>query len=79
MMKCNEVMRLASAFLEHRLRLRKRLAFVMHIAMCRGCRAYVEQLRLTILGLRALKAPVRPGPSDEILQRFRDHARNRDR
>lgn len=76
MMNCNEVTRSASAFLEHKLRLRKRLAFLMHIMMCRGCRAYVEQLKLTILGLRSLeRAPsTSPEPPESLLGQFRDHS-----
>lgn len=72
MMNCNEVTQSASAFLERQLRFRKRLEFILHIAMCRGCRAYLDQLRLTILGLHSLKRPAGTGNIEEIVRKFRD-------
>ena len=72
MMNCSEVTRVAGDFLERRLRLRQRIGVLMHIAMCRGCRAYIEQLRLTLLGLRSLPAPAGSREHrDDLLERFR--------
>jgi hypothetical protein len=72
MMNCLEVTRVAGDFLERRLRLRQRIGVLMHIAMCRGCRAYIEQLRLTLLGLRSLPAPAgSPEHREDLLRRFR--------
>jgi hypothetical protein len=72
MMSCLEVTRVAGDFLERRLRLRQRMSVLMHIAMCRGCRAYIEQLRLTLLGLRSLPAPAGPTDHrDDLVERFR--------
>ncbi len=80
MINCEQVTRSVSDFLERKLRFRDRMAFLMHIAMCRGCRNYFEQMRLTILGLRSLKQPVETGPRvDALLERYRDEIRRKDR
>ena len=56
------------------------MAFLMHLAMCEGCRAFVEQMRWTIFGLRSLKQPVETGPRIEtLLERYRDEVKRKDR
>ncbi len=76
MMNCDQVTRSVSDFLERKLRFRDRMAVLLHIAMCKGCRAYVEQMRLSILALRALKKPVEVGPAIEpLLTRYREETR----
>ena len=80
MMNCEQVTRAASDFLERKLKLRDRMAILLHIAMCPGCRVYVEQMRLTILGLRSLNRPLGAGPGVEsLLDRYRDEIRRKDR
>lgn len=80
MMNCLQITRSVSDFLEHRLRFRERMGFLLHIAMCRGCRAYLEQMRLSIVGLQALKPPAGVGPHFEtLLRQFREEIRDRDR
>ncbi len=75
MMNCEQVTRAAGDFVERRLRLRGRLMVLVHIAMCRGCRAYVEQMRLTLLALRSVPEPAGEAPSETLLERFRQEAR----
>ncbi len=71
MMNCDQITRAAGDFIERRLRFRDRLKVLVHIAMCKGCRAYIEQFRLTLLGLRSLPQPVvEPAPED-LIERFR--------
>lgn len=77
MMNCEQVTRAAGDFIERRLRLRDRLGILVHIAMCKGCRAYLEQFRLTLLGLRSLPQPSAAPPSEQLLERFRDQAGGR--
>lgn len=73
MMNCEQVTRSVSDFPERELRFRDRMAILMHLAMCGGCRNYFEQMRLTILGLRSLKQPGEPGPPvDALLERHQD-------
>jgi len=78
-MNCEQVTRFAGDVLGRKLSIRDRMAFAMHIAMCRGCRVFLEQNRLTILGLRSLKPPFGEGAGvDALLDRFRDETRRRD-
>lgn len=80
MMNCLQITRSVGDFLEHRLRFRERMGFLLHIAMCRGCRAYLEQMRLSIVGLRSLAPPTGAGPDTEtLLRQFREELRDRDR
>lgn len=79
MMNCEQVTRSVGDFLERKLRFRDRMEFLMHIAMCRGCRTYFEQMRLTIRGLSSLKQPVEAGPGvDALLERYREETRRKD-
>ena len=79
MMNCDQITRSVTDFLENKLRLRDRMEFLMHIAMCRGCRAYFEQMRLTIRGLGSLKQLAQAGPSmDAPLERFREDTKKRE-
>lgn len=71
MMNCEQVTRAAGDFVERRLRLRERLMVLVHIAMCRGCRAYLEQFRMAMQGLRSLPKPAQAGPTEDLLERFR--------
>ena len=71
MMNCEQVTRAAGDFIERRSRLRERLMVLVHIAMCRGCRAYIEQFRLTLFGLRSLPKPPAPPPAQDLLDQFR--------
>ncbi len=80
MMTCHQITRSVSDFLERRLKLRDRMAFLLHIAMCRGCRAYVEQFRLTLAGLHGFGIPAdgTHPPSEFLLERFREETRGKD-
>ncbi len=80
MMTCHQITRSVSDFLERRLKLRDRMAFLLHIAMCRGCRAYVEQFRLALVGLHAFGelADATNPPSESLLERFREETRSKD-
>lgn len=79
MMNCEQVTRAAGDFIERRLRLRVRLEMLVHIAMCKGCRAYIEQFRLTMLGLRALPQPAAAPPPEDLLEHFRRQSREREK
>ena len=77
MLNCVQLTRAAGDFVERRLRFRERLMALAHIAMCKGCRVYLEQFRLTLLGLRALPEPEVVAPPEHLLERFREQARGR--
>lgn len=46
MRSCSEVSRLASERMDRELTLRERLAFNMHVMVCRNCRRYARQIAL---------------------------------
>ncbi len=75
MLNCEQVTRRASDFLERRLRWRARLEMLIHLAMCKGCKRYVEQLRLTLEGLRALPRPAGAPADERLLEEFRRRTR----
>ncbi len=75
MMNCDQVTKAADDFLERRLNWRRRLAVLAHIAMCKGCKTYIEQLRLTLLSLRALPRPAATPPSDNLMTQFHGQTR----
>ena len=71
MLTCQQMTELITDYLERRLPLRKRILFRMHIGMCRHCRAYLRQMKLTIQSLGKPAAP--PMPEDvkaELLRRL---------
>lgn len=81
MMNCIEITRSVTEFLERRLKLRTRIEFLIHIAMCRGCRTYVAQIRASIAAMRSLSTPTLAGPPipiEILVERFREEARRRE-
>lgn len=71
MLSCQDVTELVTDYLEHRLSVRGWLSFQMHVGMCRHCRAYLRQMRLTVATLGSV--PAEPIPADvreELLRRF---------
>ena len=47
MFRCSEVAERASLLIDGDLGFWPRLNIKLHLAMCRGCRAFVEQMRIT--------------------------------
>lgn len=73
MLSCPQITELVTDYLEGRLPLKQRLQFQMHIGMCRHCRRYLRQMRLTIRTLGSM--PPEPPPADvldELMRRFDD-------
>jgi anti-sigma factor RsiW len=72
-MACIELVELVTEFLEGTLSPEDRRRFEDHVAVCKGCAAYVQQMRKTIEASSALKDE---GPSGEaqasVLRAFRD-------
>ncbi len=64
MLTCKEITELATDHLEGRLPLPQRLFFRLHLWMCKHCRAYLQQIRLTIETLRHL--PMERIPAEDI-------------
>jgi len=52
---------------------RRRLGFQLHVAMCPRCRAYLQQMKATVLTLGRLpEEPLPPDVARELLHRFRN-------
>lgn len=72
-MKCREVVELMTDYLEGVLPSHDRERFEQHIAGCDGCRAYLAQLRATLLAMRRFEeAPIPERVQEELVQAFRD-------
>ena len=73
MISCREMTELITSYLEGRLSFGQWLSFQMHLGMCRHCRAYLQQMRMTVRLTGQIGAE--PMPADveaELLRRFRD-------
>jgi len=73
MLTCNQITELVTDYVEGRLSLGDRVRFRMHVGMCKHCKEYLRQMRLTVKTVGQL--PDEPMPSDvkdELLRRFRN-------
>jgi hypothetical protein len=57
-MRCRDVSALATDYMEGALGWRQRLALRLHLAICDGCRAFLQQMRRTVQLIESL--PVTP-------------------
>ncbi len=73
MLTCKQITELVSDYVEKRLPLWDRMRFEMHVGMCKHCREYLRQMKLTVRALGEIPAePPPPEVRDELLRRFRD-------
>lgn len=77
-MTCRELVEQVTDYLEERMAPADRARFEEHLAVCPGCQAYLEQLRVTIAALGRLPEEQLGGAArDDLLAAFRDwHARH---
>ncbi|MBI4278178.1 MAG: zf-HC2 domain-containing protein [Armatimonadetes bacterium] len=69
---CQELVELVTEYLEGMLSPEERARFDAHLAICSGCRTYLEQFRQMIRTLgRLTEASVPPQARDELLMVFR--------
>jgi len=69
---CQELVELVTAYIEGALPPQERARFEAHLAGCRGCTAYLEQMRQTIRLLGTLaETAISPQARDELLHAFR--------
>lgn len=73
MRSCKEVSRLASERMDRKLSLRERIAFNVHVMMCRNCLRYAQQL--AVLQKATDKLRSRPHATD--VEHLSDAARER--
>lgn len=68
MLSCREMSERASELSEGRVSWRTRAEAGLHWLMCRHCRRYLGQIRLTMQALRRLRGAQPPASADRILQ-----------
>lgn len=69
---CQELTELITDYLEGAMPAADRARFDQHLSTCRHCRAYLEQMRMTIATLgRLTPESIAPPVQDELLRRFR--------
>ncbi len=67
MLSCRNATERASAYLDGDLGRWERLRLQAHLAICKGCRRYLDQLRTTIAVLRHLPSPP---PGSDVVDRL---------
>ena len=73
---CKELVELVTEYLENTLPPHDRLRFEQHIAACRHCRLYLEQMRQTIQAVgRLTEDSVQPEARETLLEVFRSWRR----
>ena len=73
MLSCHDVTERVTDYIEGAMPFGQRVGLWMHLAMCRHCRAYLQQYRDTIAMVNQLPdEPPPPECRDELLRRFRD-------
>ena len=72
MLTCQELTELVTNYLERRLPFSQRVAFQLHLGMCRHCRAYLHQMKRTIRTLGELSSePIPLDVRDKLREQFR--------
>lgn len=75
MLTCQQLAGLVTEYLDGSMPLVRRAQFQMHIGICKNCRAYLQQMKMTVRTLGQLPAdPVAemsPQTKAELLQRLR--------
>lgn len=71
-LSCQELVELATAFLENALSDTDRARVEAHLAACDGCEQYLAQMEETIAALGKLSETVSPDTQQELLRMFRE-------
>jgi len=70
---CREIVELVTDYLEGRMPAEERTRFEQHLAICSGCRTYLEQIRQTIAAVGAAREEdIAPEAREDLLRLFRD-------
>jgi anti-sigma factor RsiW len=74
---CQELVELVTEYLDGRLPEPERVNFEAHLALCEGCRIYLEQMRQTVRALGHLaEESIEPEAKQRLLAAFRDWRRS---
>jgi len=72
-LSCKELVELVTECLENSLPLREKAQFEAHLAVCPGCRIYLEQMRQTVHTVGHLtEESLDPTTRDKLLALFRN-------
>lgn len=72
MLTCRELVELVTDYAEGKMSFWEKLRFQMHLGMCRHCREYVRQVKITVSLAKSLPPPPPPPEVEaELLARFR--------
>jgi anti-sigma factor RsiW len=72
-LSCKELAELVTEYLENSLPLREKAQFEAHLALCPGCRTYLEQMRQTVHAVGHLaEESLDPTTRDKLLTLFRN-------
>jgi predicted anti-sigma-YlaC factor YlaD len=75
-LSCQELVELVTEYLEGTLPDQERVRFDEHLAVCEGCRVYLDQMRRTIRTVGTLsEETLAPEARDGLLAAFRDWRR----
>jgi anti-sigma factor RsiW len=70
---CREIVEVITDYLEGRLPAEERARFDQHLSICRGCRAYLEQMRQVIRTAGAVgEESLDEEQRDRLVRAFRD-------
>lgn len=73
MLTCQGLTEIVTDYLEGRLPPMKWLGFQMHIGMCRNCRTYLRQMKVTVAAVgRMPPEPIPPAIKEELPRRLKD-------
>ena len=70
-MVCIEVVEIVTEYFERSLSDSEQRRLEGHLEICRGCEAYVAQMRQTVAALGGLGKPAAPADMDALLAAFR--------
>lgn len=82
MFSCKDVHDRASDYIDHESGLLSRMAILMHTLMCKDCRTFVKQLKLTVTMVTSIKSPQDQSELDQLaekLQKINDEHRQQDK
>ncbi|MBI5855606.1 MAG: zf-HC2 domain-containing protein [Nitrospirae bacterium] len=69
---CKEWVEMVTNYLEGALSLWQRIRFHLHLGLCKGCRHYLQQMRVSIKAARMLPREAAPAHvREELIRRFR--------
>ena len=72
-LSCQQLVELITTYLERALSPADHARFEAHLAICQGCRNYLDQMRRTIAALGTLPPETIPSPiRNQLLDAFRD-------